>query len=102
VVKSIIILLSVFVFSLFLGCTSEPVIGKVKKLDIVLKSDKTVMVENSSYTLAGLDSLLRNYESQTVVTLKPDKDVEMGFIQDIRAKLKSANIDQVIYDGNFD
>jgi biopolymer transport protein ExbD len=100
--KSIIMLLSVFIFSLLLGCTSKSAVEKERKLDIILKSDNTIMIENSSYTLASLDSLLKNYDNQTVVTLKPDKDVEMGFIQKVQTKLKSADIDRINYDGNFD
>ena len=100
--KGIIILLSAFAFSLLINCTSKTAVEKDSRLDIILKSDNTIMIENSSYTLASLDSLLKNYDSETVVTLKPDKDVEMGFIQHVQAKLKSANIDRINYDGNFD
>ena len=100
--KSIIILFLAFAFSLLLGCTSKSAVEKEKKLDIILESDNTIMIENSSYTVASLDSLFKNYGSQTVVTLHPDKDVEMTFIQQVQAKLKSANIDRIIYDGNFE
>lgn len=96
--RLIYVLVTIAAAIAILSCEQHSHSSAIESITITIKADQTIQINDENVTLSALATTLKslNVDSETVVNIIAENDVEMGTLNDVQQAIRSVNIEKVI------
>ncbi|MCB9070563.1 MAG: biopolymer transporter ExbD [Calditrichae bacterium] len=96
--RLIYVLVTIAAAIAILSCEQQSHSSAIESITITIKADQTIQINDENVTLSALATTLKslNIDSETVVNIIAENDVEMGTLNDVQQAIRSVNIEKVV------
>ncbi|MCB0263772.1 MAG: biopolymer transporter ExbD [Calditrichia bacterium] len=96
--RLIYVLVTIAATIAILSCEQQSHSSAIESITITIKADQTIQINDENVTLSALATTLKslNIDSETVVNIIAENDVEMGTLNDVQQAIRSVNIEKVV------